>query len=50
MEKETENKGMYDGSEMDEVSSPPLKMVGVFLLITVIGFCYAFLWELLLTK
>lgn len=50
MKKETENKVLYDGSEMDEVSSPPLKMIGTFLFITVIGFGYAFLWELLLTK
>lgn len=35
----------YDGSEMDEIKSPPLKMIGAFFIITVIGFLYTFTWS-----
>lgn len=38
----------YDGSEMDEVKSPPLKMIGLYLLLTVVGILYAYSWSLLL--
>jgi len=38
----------YDGSEMDEINSPPFKMIGLFLLIAAIGFLYAILWGVLL--
>ncbi|WP_179151830.1 hypothetical protein [Oceanobacillus senegalensis] len=41
-------KKTYDGSEMDEVESPVLKMSSLFILITIIGFLYAYLWVVLL--
>ncbi|WP_339226958.1 hypothetical protein NSQ77_15530 [Oceanobacillus sp. FSL K6-2867] len=47
MEKQI-NEKQYDGSEMDEVKSPPFKMIGAFLLLTVIGVLYAYSWSLLL--
>ncbi len=40
----------YDGSEMDEISSPPLKMIGRAIVLTIFGFLYAYLWALLLTS
>ena len=50
MNKQKDNQHAYDGAEMDEVTSPPLIMIGTFALITIIGFGYAYLWEFLLTK
>jgi hypothetical protein len=47
MSKEEEKR--YDGSEMDEIDSPPLKMILLALVLTVIGFLYAGLWSLILS-
>jgi hypothetical protein len=44
-----ENKEKYDGSEMDVVDSPPLKMIGLAIVLTIVAFVYAFLWAFLLT-
>lgn len=39
----------YDGSEMDEIESPPLKMVGVGIFLTFIGVLYVVLVSLILS-
>lgn len=39
------NKKKYDGSEMDEIKSPPIKMILALLLITSVGFLYTFTWS-----
>lgn len=44
-----ENKEKYDGSEMDEIESPPLKMIGLAIVLTIVAFAYAFIWAFLLT-
>ncbi|MFC2948125.1 hypothetical protein [Virgibacillus sediminis] len=41
-------KKTYDGSEMDEVESSILKMSSLFILMTIMGFLYAYLWVVLL--
>lgn len=48
MPKHIEEQKKYDGSEMDEVKSPPFKMISLYILLTVIGFLYAYSWSLLL--
>lgn len=39
----------YDGSEMDEIKSPPLIMIVVFMGLIGLAFLYVFLWSILLT-
>ena len=39
----------YDGSEMDDIKSPPFKMFGVFIIISIIGVLYTYLWSLAMT-
>lgn len=43
------SKQKYDGSEMDVIDSPPLKMIVLFIFFTAVGLGYTFLWKLFLT-
>mgnify|MGYP001274312434 CR=1 FL=1 len=45
---EQQRQQQYDGSEMDEVISPPLRMIGLFIGLTAIAFVYVFVWSVLL--
>ncbi|MGM0900448.1 MAG: hypothetical protein ACQEXB_04960 [Bacillota bacterium] len=39
-----------DGSEMDEIVSQPVKMVGLFIGLTAFAFGYVYLWSFLLSN
>jgi len=39
-----------DGSEMDEIESRPVKMIGLFMGLTAIAFGYVYLWSFLLSN
>lgn len=36
-------------SEMDEIEAPPLKVIGLFLGLTVIAVLYVYLWSVILS-
>jgi len=42
-------KKKYDGSEMDEIKSPPIIMSITLIAFTGIGILYTWMWSLLLT-
>lgn len=39
-----------DGSEMDEITSQPVKMVGLFIGLTAFAFGYVYLWSFVLSN